>query len=87
MRAKKENGNGKRGERTAPNRCNQKEESEEKERKKERKREAKRGKMSRERRTRSSNHPIKGSLLKDPYRVIGGDEIIRTTPIIGFRGT
>jgi len=47
----------------------------------------KRGKMSRERQMRSSNHPIKGSLLKDPYRVIGGGEIIGTTPIIGFPGT
>lgn len=93
LRAKEENGDGKRGERIAGRievRCNQKEGSKEKEGERERgkrKEEAKRGKMSRERRTRSSNHPIKGSLLKDPYRVIGGDEIIRTTPIIGFRGT
>lgn len=42
--------------------------------------------MSRERQTRSSNHPIKGLLLKDPYRVIGGGEIIGTALIIGFPG-
>lgn len=37
--------------------------------------------------SRRFNHPSKGSLLKDPYRITGGGEIIGTTPIIGFRTT
>lgn len=83
MQAKKENGDGKRGERTESE-CGAT-----------RKESANSGKGKGERdetrenveRARSFDHPIKGSLLKDPYRVTGGGEIIRTTPIIGFGGT
>lgn len=79
MRTKKENGDGKREARERQAESHSKRRARKEDdggtaRERASKRKGK-GAKCRERRARSSDHPIKGSLLKDPYRVTGGAKL------------